>query len=176
MTQILALCVDTISGTLSHATPRISSNFLADELNSSVPKPSQPRCPVFTHRSYPHPPSTLPLPTQSSSDSAKKQRTPSFQGTDNQPNDSIPLIHLIFLYSSAVEGEVRTTRSVQSRIPSTQYVSRVPASDPPRASPHAAKINRTEKKKARNPQLTRAGRSEERRVGKECRSRWSPYH
>ena len=23
---------------------------------------------------------------------------------------------------------------------------------------------------------TRAGRSEERRVGKECRSRWSPYH
>ena len=26
-------------------------------------------------------------------------------------------------------------------------------------------------------QLTqRAGRSEERRVGKECRSRWSPYH
>src|SRR3712207_7158984 len=26
------------------------------------------------------------------------------------------------------------------------------------------------------PQLTRARRSEERRVGKECRSRWSPYH
>ena len=24
--------------------------------------------------------------------------------------------------------------------------------------------------------LTIAGRSEERRVGKECRSRWSPYH
>src|SRR5689334_24687853 len=24
--------------------------------------------------------------------------------------------------------------------------------------------------------LSRAGRSEERRVGKECRSRWSPYH
>ena len=24
--------------------------------------------------------------------------------------------------------------------------------------------------------LKRAGRSEERRVGKECRSRWSPYH
>src|ERR1039457_2366946 len=24
--------------------------------------------------------------------------------------------------------------------------------------------------------LQRAGRSEERRVGKECRSRWSPYH
>ena len=24
--------------------------------------------------------------------------------------------------------------------------------------------------------LTRAVRSEERRVGKECRSRWSPYH
>ena len=26
------------------------------------------------------------------------------------------------------------------------------------------------------PTSTRAGRSEERRVGKECRSRWSPYH
>ena len=26
------------------------------------------------------------------------------------------------------------------------------------------------------PTVTRAGRSEERRVGKECRSRWSPYH
>src|SRR3712207_7395832 len=26
------------------------------------------------------------------------------------------------------------------------------------------------------PQLERRGRSEERRVGKECRSRWSPYH
>ena len=26
------------------------------------------------------------------------------------------------------------------------------------------------------PMLTRAQRSEERRVGKECRSRWSPYH
>ena len=24
--------------------------------------------------------------------------------------------------------------------------------------------------------IVRAGRSEERRVGKECRSRWSPYH
>ena len=26
------------------------------------------------------------------------------------------------------------------------------------------------------PTLANAGRSEERRVGKECRSRWSPYH
>ena len=25
-------------------------------------------------------------------------------------------------------------------------------------------------------QVTEVGRSEERRVGKECRSRWSPYH
>src|SRR3712207_7652848 len=27
-----------------------------------------------------------------------------------------------------------------------------------------------------NPDVQRAYRSEERRVGKECRSRWSPYH
>src|ERR1051326_2481719 len=26
------------------------------------------------------------------------------------------------------------------------------------------------------PHITNASRSEERRVGKECRSRWSPYH
>ena len=32
-------------------------------------------------------------------------------------------------------------------------------------------------KEARKKQgLTREQRSEERRVGKECRSRWSPYH
>ena len=29
---------------------------------------------------------------------------------------------------------------------------------------------------AREPQLLSLRRSEERRVGKECRSRWSPYH
>src|SRR3982751_4493804 len=28
----------------------------------------------------------------------------------------------------------------------------------------------------RNDPVGRSGRSEERRVGKECRSRWSPYH
>src|SRR5689334_24686913 len=28
----------------------------------------------------------------------------------------------------------------------------------------------------RDPRAFRRGRSEERRVGKECRSRWSPYH
>ena len=28
----------------------------------------------------------------------------------------------------------------------------------------------------RNPKVVLMGRSEERRVGKECRSRWSPYH
>ena len=30
--------------------------------------------------------------------------------------------------------------------------------------------------KAHGPQMRKDGRSEERRVGKECRSRWSPYH
>ena len=28
----------------------------------------------------------------------------------------------------------------------------------------------------RSPEIVLGGRSEERRVGKECRSRWSPYH
>ena len=30
--------------------------------------------------------------------------------------------------------------------------------------------------KAQDPLMQRSSRSEERRVGKECRSRWSPYH
>ena len=30
--------------------------------------------------------------------------------------------------------------------------------------------------KEKDPKLNRVTRSEERRVGKECRSRWSPYH
>src|SRR3712207_7056448 len=32
------------------------------------------------------------------------------------------------------------------------------------------------KKRSEDPDSDRAHRSEERRVGKECRSRWSPYH
>ena len=41
---------------------------------------------------------------------------------------------------------------------------------------HSFRLATTEDKK---PELERAAqllRSEERRVGKECRSRWSPYH
>ena len=34
----------------------------------------------------------------------------------------------------------------------------------------------TEEEKAQPMMKTAAPRSEERRVGKECRSRWSPYH
>ena len=34
----------------------------------------------------------------------------------------------------------------------------------------------TELNLANNPPKIRTTRSEERRVGKECRSRWSPYH
>ena len=30
--------------------------------------------------------------------------------------------------------------------------------------------------KSLKPHMSRRSRSEERRVGKECRSRWSPYH
>src|SRR5436853_110809 len=40
-------------------------------------------------------------------------------------------------------------------------------------------INDSKKPKRRtrrSPKWTRTSRSEERRVGKECRSRWSPYH
>ena len=37
-------------------------------------------------------------------------------------------------------------------------------------------LNRAHRHPDQGPLFTRADRSEERRVGKECRSRWSPYH
>ena len=42
----------------------------------------------------------------------------------------------------------------------------------------AQEERRTKKEKVRNKMIRNSGgeRSEERRVGKECRSRWSPYH
>ena len=44
-------------------------------------------------------------------------------------------------------------------------------------SPQAFEGLRNSNRKVRHPKLTLAvARSEERRVGKECRSRWSPYH
>ena len=41
---------------------------------------------------------------------------------------------------------------------------------------HVASINTIRLQGKSKTQFTRKGRSEERRVGKECRSRWSPYH
>ena len=38
------------------------------------------------------------------------------------------------------------------------------------------KVVNTEIKETKIPENASAARSEERRVGKECRSRWSPYH
>ena len=43
-----------------------------------------------------------------------------------------------------------------------EKVAQLQLPDPADADPH--------------PRLLLEGRSEERRVGKECRSRWSPYH
>ena len=37
-------------------------------------------------------------------------------------------------------------------------------------------LKQLEKEEQRKPKVSRRKRSEERRVGKECRSRWSPYH
>ena len=44
--------------------------------------------------------------------------------------------------------------------------------DKPLARPLKKKREKTQINRIRNEK----GRSEERRVGKECRSRWSPYH
>src|SRR3989454_11733350 len=45
-----------------------------------------------------------------------------------------------------------------------------------RAPDLTATVEWTEGRPAARDQLERVHRSEERRVGKECRSRWSPYH
>ena len=37
-------------------------------------------------------------------------------------------------------------------------------------------LKELEKEEQTKPKVSRRKRSEERRVGKECRSRWSPYH
>ena len=45
------------------------------------------------------------------------------------------------------------------------------------SSKNSNKLNIPEAKAAMNKfKMEAASRSEERRVGKECRSRWSPYH
>src|SRR2546429_5729340 len=48
----------------------------------------------------------------------------------------------------------------------------------PQRSPDAFGVSRTDDRAAQKLPLraVRKNRSEERRVGKECRSRWSPYH
>src|SRR3712207_9420220 len=46
--------------------------------------------------------------------------------------------------------------------------------DPLRPRQGPARLSREDRR--RRPQRRRAARSEERRVGKECRSRWSPSH
>ena len=46
------------------------------------------------------------------------------------------------------------------------------------AEPHVEEVNGESTKKAEEIKVEKSddSRSEERRVGKECRSRWSPYH
>src|SRR6266446_10688539 len=48
---------------------------------------------------------------------------------------------------------------------------------PPKKKPHPGKTQgAAPKSRKRGGHPSRSSRSEERRVGKECRSRWSPYH
>ena len=44
------------------------------------------------------------------------------------------------------------------------------------AHEHGVKVHATVNTMPRNDEVAKLPRSEERRVGKECRSRWSPYH
>src|SRR2546425_11720512 len=56
---------------------------------------------------------------------------------------------------------------------SAAFISRTPAARSDRPMPGAAGVAGSDRPP---PAASRRDRSEERRVGKECRSRWSPYH
>src|SRR5271165_6005185 len=99
------------------------------------------------------------------------------------------VLALIVMASVAVAQQ--TNSAPQSQPPAaSQPVSATPAPPPPQAPPTTMDqvVDRTiEREKAlvkmlapRTPvvetYLQNLTRSEERRVGKECRSRWSPYH
>ena len=65
------------------------------------------------------------------------------------------------------EGAVTTRNGQYKKLPQRELVSKKTG-----ALPQQEPVN----KRSGGAAATRNGRSEERRVGKECRSRWSPYH
>ena len=89
-------------------------------------------------------------------------------------------IHVLAIVATALLTGCASVREVQSTVQSYSTLGALPA--PPtyrlevlpsqrEAQTHFAAIE-SQAQQA----LGRVGRSEERRVGKECRSRWSPYH
>src|SRR2546426_10452194 len=77
-------------------------------------------------------------------------------------------------YTKEFPFGLKTLRDTLVEIPLSEwtYVQRLRGKDvPPWDERPLARFYKTD-----FPPLERAWRSEERRVGKECRSRWSPYH
>src|SRR5438105_13423595 len=81
----------------------------------------------------------------------------------------MPLDHNLFFFFSSRRRHTRSTRDWSSDVCSSD-LPRSPSSRPPR------RTRRTTRTTGRRRRAARTWRSEERRVGKECRSRWSPYH
>ena len=83
-------------------------------------------------------------------------------------------------------GESTTLEAIHSAAPSARPKARVRKAALPKLEAEPSGVDLEEEEKTvvleETPALSAealkpaAGRSEERRVGKECRSRWSPYH
>src|SRR5207247_5107136 len=77
------------------------------------------------------------------------------------------LFHILFFFFSSRRRHTRSTRDWSSDVCSSDL--RTPA-------PGSCLRRRRRGGRARTPRRWGGRGSEERRVGKECRSRWSPYH
>src|SRR3712207_8539755 len=100
----------------------------------------------------------------------------SSQSHDSQRSE-VSIILTVFFFSSR-RRHTRYWRDWSSDVCSSDLVFKTCAlgrsATPPRQqSASASKRSRRREGRRYTP---RGGRSEERRVGKECRSRWSPYH
>src|SRR5437867_13162706 len=91
---------------------------------------------------------------------------------------SIVYLVLFFFFFQAEDGiRDRTVTGVQTcALPICFHKRGAPCARPACNASASASIRSTPPISKRSPDATVCARSEERRVGKECRSRWSPSH
>src|SRR3712207_9326541 len=94
---------------------------------------------------------------------------------DGLPTTSVPARNLIFLAFAAALAYRRGLRHIVAGMCETDYSGYPDCRDDAiKAMQVALNLGMQQRFVVHTPLMWR--RSEERRVGKECRSRWSPYH